>query len=154
MIPAWKWRGLDLTYDNFISIETLIKLLACLFISEFVFFYTHKIGHIPYIYIKIHKIHHEWVIPCAVSASYSHPLEFIFCSLPSFLLPPFITNLNGYAMKLWFILATISVINDHSGYKFVSSIRHADHHHYNNRNYGFLKILDIIHGTEIPIKED
>ena len=154
MIPLWKWRGLDLNYDNFITIETLIKLIICPFISEFVFFYIHKLCHIPYLYKKIHKIHHEWIIPCAVSASYSHPLEYIFCSLPTFILPPFITNLNGYAMQLWFVLALISVINSHSGYKYPNgSIRHKDHHKYNNRNYGPLKILDTIYNTEIPIKE-
>ena len=154
MIPLWEWRGLDISYDNFITIESLVKLLICPLISEVVFFYTHKLGHTPYLYKKIHRIHHEWIIPCAVSASYSHPLEYIFCNLSSFIIPPFIMNLNGYAMQLWFILASITVINSHSGYRCLNdSIRHTDHHKYNNRNFGPLKILDTLHGTEIPIKK-
>ena len=153
LIPAWKWRGFSLNYDNFISLESFIKIMICPFLSEIIFFYTHKLGHISYIYKRVHKIHHEWVIPCAVSASYCHPLEFIFCNLATFIIPPFIVNLNGYAMRVWFILASLSVINSHSGYKYPNgSIRHKDHHKYHNRNYGPLKILDSIYGTEIPIK--
>ena len=53
MIPAWKWRGLNIEYEDFITIETFIKLLICSVIAEFVFFYTHKLGHIPYFYKKI-----------------------------------------------------------------------------------------------------
>ena len=52
-------------------------------------------------------------------------------------------------MQLWFIAATISVINSHSGYKTGDAIRHTNHHKYYNRNYGPMKILDKFYKTEI-----
>ena len=55
---------------------------------------------------------------------------------------------------MWFIAASISVINSHSGYISMNgSQRHSDHHKYNNRNYGPLQILDTLYGTEVPVKK-
>ena len=150
MIPLWKWRGISNgnEEDNILSLVSLCKLIACPFLAEPIFFLTHRLGHTKYFY-KYHKVHHQWNVPCAVSASYAHPVEFICCSLPTFLLPVFILRLNWYVAQLWFMGATLSVINSHSGYKYPNgSIRHTNHHKYNNRNYGPMKILDKLCGTE------
>ena len=153
-VPIWSWLNNDVSYRGLYTLKTLQKFLICPFITEIVFFYTHKLAHTRYLYMKVHRVHHEWNVPCAVATGYSHPIEYIFCSLPSFILPPLLLNLNWYATQIWYVLASISVISTHSGYIFTNgSVRHTDHHIHNTRNYGPLTILDMLHGTEVPTRK-
>lgn len=137
MIPLWKFRNID---TNFLSLFTwlnLFKLSFCPIVSDFVFYVTHRTCHHIFLYSNIHKKHHEWVVPCALAASYTTIYEYVFCNLPVFLFPPLILNLNWYGAQIWFIIATIHVVNDHSGYIFLeNSIHHANHHKYKTFNYG------------------
>ena len=134
MIPLWKFRGINM-YFNDISYIDFIKLIFNGLLGESIFYYLHYLSHFIF-YSKIHKIHHEWKNTCAVAAAYAHPLEYLFISLPSFLLPPIITGSNWFITNLWFIIATISVVIDHSGYKIFTSEYHWKHHKYSNTNYG------------------
>ena len=138
MIPLWKFRGVDVGWESFFSLLTLLKGLSCPVFGEIVFYIGHRMGHIPLFYKSIHKKHHEWVVPCAVAASYATFYEYLFCNLPVFLLPPLIVNLNWNAAQLWFIFATMNVVNDHSGYVILQrSVYHANHHKYQKYNYSY-----------------
>ena len=44
-------------------------------------FCTFRLGHWGPLYKSIHKIHHEWTAPIAVTAIYCHPLEHLFCNV-------------------------------------------------------------------------
>ena len=44
-------------------------------IREILFYSSHRLGHIPVIYKRIHKMHHEFSAPIAPSAAYAHPVE-------------------------------------------------------------------------------
>ena len=147
LLPLWQIREISTSWDNVYTLSSL-KILLCPLIAELVFFYTHKIGHTRFLYKEVHSVHHQWYVTCAVAAAHSHPIEYIFCNLPTFILPALILGLNWYIMNLWFVIATISVVNSHSGYRFEDSIRHAAHHKYYNVNYGPMKILDTIYKTE------
>ena len=142
LIPIWKLRGVDTSFEGFFTFFTFLKLLYCPFISDFIFYSTHKICHLKIFYNNVHKIHHEWIVPCALAAAYTSFYEFLICNLPTFLLPPLILNLNWYGAQVWFIFATLNVVIDHSGYVFLEkSIHHAKHHKYKMYNYGS-KMLD------------
>ena len=137
LIPIWRYINIDTTSNTLFTLLTFIKFLLCPFISDFIFYYSHKLIHNKYYYKHIHKVHHEWTIPCGVAASYSSCIEYILCNLPTFLLPPMILKLNWIAANLWFIISTINVVNNHSGYIFLeSSIHHTNHHRYKKNNYG------------------
>ena len=144
----WELR----TSEDLFTFETAAKLVICPCISEFVFFYTHSIGHTKFWYKHVHHIHHEWKYPCGVSAAYSHPIEFIFSLLPTLILPPLVLNINWNAALIYFSLAIISVVNSHSGYMNVEgSERHTLHHIKNNFNLGPMRILDNLYKTEYKI---
>ena len=51
MIPVWKYRGIDTSYDTLFSMLTIIKLLMCPIISDLIFYYSHKLIH----YNKLYK---------------------------------------------------------------------------------------------------
>lgn len=82
-----KWRGLELKNTPFPNLYTLIThLLAYLIIVEIGFYYSHRLLHNPYFYKRIHKKHHTWISPVAISAAYCHPIEHIVSNITPALL--------------------------------------------------------------------
>ena len=138
IIPLWKYRGIDTTWDSFFTIETLVKLGICPIMGMILFYMGHYIGHLSLFYKTVHKKHHEWIVPCAVAASYTTFYDYTFFNVPIFLLPPLILNLNWNASLIWFVFSTFNIVNDHSGYIFVpGSVYHTKHHKYQNYNLSY-----------------
>jgi len=49
--------------------------------TEVAFYYSHRLLHHPYLYKWIHKKHHTWISPVAISAAYCHPIEHVFSNV-------------------------------------------------------------------------
>ena len=129
-------------------IYEIFYLIPFLIIEEIIFYWSHKILHIPYFYKNIHKIHHEWVYPIALSCIYSHPLEFVFSNL----LPTILTMLGFsylnipisiYFYWFWGLIGFTNTVWVHSGY---SRSKQYDLHFYHhisfNYNYGISLFMD------------
>jgi sterol desaturase/sphingolipid hydroxylase (fatty acid hydroxylase superfamily) len=143
LIPVWKWRNNTILFESIEYID-IIKLGVNGLLGESIFYYMHYWSHFI-LYSKIHKVHHEWTNTCALAAAYAHPVEFMLVNLPSFLIPPIITGSNWFITNLWFMIATTSVVIDHSGYKNIHySEFHWKHHKSSNANYGTNTIGDIV----------
>ncbi|GAB0090091.1 Fatty acid hydroxylase domain-containing protein [Sergentomyia squamirostris] len=119
--------------------------------QEVGFYYSHRLLHHRVLYKLIHKKHHEWISPIAISAMYCHPIEHIFSNL----LPPSlgIYFMRSHPASAW-ILYTIGIVitlNDHSDYHFPlmpSPEAHDFHHLKFNNCYGVIGVLDWLHGTD------
>lgn len=129
----------------------LFEIGVCILVEEFGFYYSHRVLHSKRIYKYIHKQHHLWTAPVAVTAIYAHPIEHIFSNM----LPPFLGVLicrsHIATAWLWFTMAYLSTLNAHSGYHFPffpSPEAHDFHHLKFNYNFGMLGLLDRIHGTD------
>ena len=134
-------------YSN-INFNVCINTLFILFSSGLLFYIFHYILHLPYFYKKIHKMHHEYIIPMAPASLYAHPIEHILCNNLSFLIPFMIFGTTYYIAMFLIILGSIMVTTSHVDYNFpIFGYSHVIHHKKFNYNYGFGNIFDKIFGT-------
>ncbi|GFV44396.1 fatty acid hydroxylase domain-containing protein 2 [Trichonephila clavipes] len=125
--------------------------------NEIIFYYVHRILHLPFVYKYIHKRHHEWSAPIAITAIYGHPLEHISANIVSVLSSFLILGSHMSVCWLWLNVAIFFTVNNHSGYQFPlmsSSPKFHDYHHMKfDQNYGLLGILDWMHGTDLSYRK-
>lgn len=141
-LPAFHW--------------VFLQLVFCLLEQEFTYYYVHRFLHSKWLYKYFHKKHHEWTAPVAISAIYCHPVEQVVANI----FPPFfglfLQNCHLSTYFLWFSLAVLFTLSEHSGYHlpFMTSPEVHDFHHYSFiNNFGFLGILDSLHGTDKMYKQ-
>ncbi|KAF8788705.1 Fatty acid hydroxylase domain-containing [Argiope bruennichi] len=144
------WRG----YDSGKTIPTfrriVLEIAFCVIMEEIGFYYFHRLLHLPRIYKHIHKIHHEWTSPIAITAIYCHPVEHLLSNLTPALLGPLLLGSHMFTSWIWFSLALLSTLVSHCGFHFPffpSPEAHDFHHLKFNENFGVLGILDQLHGT-------
>jgi sterol desaturase/sphingolipid hydroxylase (fatty acid hydroxylase superfamily) len=125
----------------------LLLTLCYLITIDFFFYVYHRIFHLPFLYQRIHKIHHYWTKPWAIHAMSCHMLEIIFVNILSVMSSPLLYGKPHVKfITLYIALSTLSSTISHSGWGFIA--RHHDNHHkYITCNYGVLGIMDKIMKT-------
>jgi sterol desaturase/sphingolipid hydroxylase (fatty acid hydroxylase superfamily) len=132
------------------SINIIYDVFKSLLIVEFAFYYMHRILHIPFVYKHIHSIHHTYSAPIAISALYSHPIEYIFSNIIPVVLGPLLCQSHLFTFLLFQFIAIVNTVSVHSGYKIpflINPTTHDIHHMKYKYNFGVIDILDRIHGT-------
>jgi methylsterol monooxygenase len=103
-------------------------------------YWTHRAMHeSPFLYKKIHKIHHQYSAPFGLAAEYASPIEVMMLGLGTVLSPIVWCAVTGdlhiLTMYLWIVFRLFQAIDAHSGYEFPWSLHHflpfwagAEHH--------------------------
>ena len=60
------------------SLEIAWQILFLMFVDDFYNYFVHRLFHTKFFYQKIHKKHHEFIIPVGIATLYAHWIEFIF----------------------------------------------------------------------------
>jgi sterol desaturase/sphingolipid hydroxylase (fatty acid hydroxylase superfamily) len=141
--------------------EIMKHITFFMIMEDFVFYWSHRILHLPFIYSAIHKQHHEYKDSISISSEYAHPLETILSNT--------LPTVAGYKMlghrthmvtvTLWVALRIADTIDAHCGYDFSwspfrllpfsgESNYHNYHHTHNTGNYAsFFTLWDTCCGT-------
>lgn len=131
-------------------------ILAVNPIYEVVFYIQHRLLHWKPIYNRVHKVHHEWKNPIAISSIYNHPAELATVSFISFVFGPTVMRCHISTIWLLIVVTHISVVVEHSGYHlpFVKSSHfHNFHHSHPNQCFGAFGTLDYFFGTDLKFRE-
>ncbi|XP_054157534.1 fatty acid hydroxylase domain-containing protein 2-like isoform X2 [Oppia nitens] len=130
---AFEWR--QFPTGQLPSLARIVgDYIVFLVVNEIGFYYTHRLLHYGPLYRLIHKRHHRWQAPVAISAFYC----------------PFLMNSHILTQWLWYGLVIFITLADHSDYHFpcMISTEFHDYHHFKfNQNFGSIGLLDWIHGT-------
>lgn len=147
--------GLDSFYrfNNTIpsAVEVGMDVVLCILICEILFYYSHRLLHMPLCYRLIHNQHHQFKAPIALAAQYAHPLEFLVSTILPLWLPPQILRCHLLTTWCFWGLATLETVVAHSGYDVFGKLArsHDKHHEKSRGNFGTLGFLDWVHGTGV-----
>lgn len=65
-----KLKGFPENFREVPSFEKVVLDLAvCILVDEIGFYYSHRLFHKKFFYQHVHKIHHEWKAPIAITAT-------------------------------------------------------------------------------------
>jgi methylsterol monooxygenase len=131
---------------SFSYVWLLPEFCVLYLLSDFLFYVTHRILHLPSFY-KFHKLHHQIIHPIGISAIYAHPIEYIFGNILPVGLPLLLLSSHqivAYAWTIASIFETVCVA--HGGYLDMSEY-HDIHHRLNIYNYGTSTIWDNMFNT-------
>ncbi|KAK5109505.1 hypothetical protein LTR62_006957 [Meristemomyces frigidus] len=121
--------------------------------TDFGIYWIHRGLHSKFLYKRLHKPHHKWIMPTPYASHAFHPLDGYAQSVPYHLFP-FIFPLQKFAYIALFTFIQIWTVMIHDGEYVANSpvingaACHTMHHLYFNYNYGqFTTLWDRLGGS-------
>ncbi|KAH9396106.1 hypothetical protein TYRP_020190 [Tyrophagus putrescentiae] len=122
------------------------------FVRELLFYYSHRALHHPLLYRAIHKRHHEWTAPIALTSIYCHPVEHVISNLFPVIAGPLLLASHPLVTFAWEAYVVVITMHHHCGYHFpftpFSPVFHDFHHLRGTGNFGIFGFFDWLHGTD------
>lgn len=129
----------------------LLSVVVFVLCFEVGFYSTHRLGHQRPLYAWIHKLHHTFKSPAALTAKYAHPVEHTFSNLMPLLAGPLLMGAHPLLTLAWVSAGLFQTCTGHSGYWLSpilpTSHMHDWHHEVTHECYGTIGLLDGILGT-------
>jgi len=149
--PLKQWWGYGWQTHNLPTLgEMIVHYHVGVWLSDATFYYTHRLLHWGPLYKPIHKMHHEWTAPIAVTAHFVHPIEFLISNQLVLFIGPVLTGSHMWFWYIWIVYGVFETCGHHSGYHLplLSAPEfHEYHHKVFNCNYGGA-FFDWLHGTD------
>jgi sterol desaturase/sphingolipid hydroxylase (fatty acid hydroxylase superfamily) len=124
---------------------------------DFVFYFIHRFLHLKNVfgynlYGLIHKKHHEFTSPIAVSCVYAHPIEHVLANVGPLFFGPLLMRSHPIVTFWWFSYGLYHTAAVHSGYHcwfLPSPLKHDWHHERFEENYSSMGIWDGLFKTNV-----
>ena len=130
---------------------TLLQLFGVLLIDDFYFYCYHRLLHkSPFLFKKIHKIHHRSTSPLPADYLYEHPLEWMLGLLGPFIAFLILGGVSFATIFLFLIIKVLHELDIHSGikssiYRYIPFVGINEHHsmHHKYRDVHFASVFSI-----------
>lgn len=138
--------------------EVIIHNIIFILVQDTIFYWCHRMLHIPSLYKRIHKYHHRFHTNVGIASEFAHPIEDTLNTI-ALLAGPFFMGTHLFTLWVWFFIRIWETVDAHSGYSFPFPISpfalfgvadHHDFHHSHNQGcFGsFFGIWDWMMGTD------
>lgn len=131
----------------------MLQFPLFLLFTDFGVYLIHRGLHHPFLYKRLHKPHHKWIVSTPFASHAFHPLDGFLQSAPYHIFP-FIFPLHKVSYLLLFIFVNMWTVMIHDGYFVLNNFIvngtacHTIHHLYFNYNYGqYTTLWDRIGGS-------
>jgi sterol desaturase/sphingolipid hydroxylase (fatty acid hydroxylase superfamily) len=113
------WGAFSLSSSDFPgAVELVLHLAAASVVEDAMFYWTHRTLHRPGLYPHIHKVHHEYHHPIALSSEHAHPVEFFLGNLVPVIAGPILLRSHVFTTWMWILVRIAVSIDEHCGYTF------------------------------------
>lgn len=129
----------------------LMNIVVAYLVTDFMFYWAHRLLHHPWFYARIHKQHHTFIFSIGWAAEYAHPFEFIVGNILPVATGPILFKFHFFSMCVWLSVAIMGTTMGHSGLFFPISWSngfHDFHHSHNVGVYGSMMHWDYLMGTD------
>eukprot|EP01013_Petalomonas_cantuscygni_P044715 TRINITY_DN9354_c0_g1_i1.p1 TRINITY_DN9354_c0_g1~~TRINITY_DN9354_c0_g1_i1.p1 ORF type:complete len:496 (+),score=65.27 TRINITY_DN9354_c0_g1_i1:169-1656(+) len=125
--------------------------------EEVFFYYSHRLLHWGPLYRSVHKVHHEFTSPIALTAAYCHPIEHVVSNLLAGTAMATLFQAPPSTLWVWVVSTAVVTQLHHCGFRFagdgtdIQPDFHDLHHEKFRINFGLLGWLDAFHGTGVLV---
>ncbi len=142
--------------------NTVVGLALLTLWNEVHFFGVHRLLHLPFLYRRVHYVHHRSKVPTVFSVYSFHWFEALLLSTVPLTIAPWV-DFSATAILLYPLASILLNFAGHCNYRFgdgrgrpwsLLATRHGSHHHLNRGGYGFATdLLDRLEGWRQPTKK-
>ena len=137
----------------------LTQVVLFIYLDDFLYYWMHRAMHRPWLYRRVHGLHHRVPAPWAIAGHYMHPVEYVLTAA-LMLVGPLLLGAHIVTLYVWIAVRQWEASEGHCGYDlpfsplallpFCHGAAHHDFHHSRRRgNFGgFLPLWDRVFGTQ------
>lgn len=127
--------------------QSIFHLMFAIVSTDVSMYICHRMLHLPCLYQRYHKLHHQISAPVGLSAVYMTPVDFYLGNILPITLPLLVLQTHIITLQIWLVLVTVNtIVLAHSGFKIADF--HDKHHSTFIKNYGTNIFMDVLMGTK------
>jgi sterol desaturase/sphingolipid hydroxylase (fatty acid hydroxylase superfamily) len=109
----------SLSWEDFPSTgEICWQFVVFILVEDAMFYWSHRLLHIPFLFRRIHKIHHKYHHTIGVASECAHPVEYYIGNMLPFSTGPLLVGAHSFTFWLWLFVRLGKTAEAHCGYSF------------------------------------